>query len=144
MEPVVQQAFFTLSPMAGQESFSSTLDRSTSMGHTPTTSSMLAALNDPFPSVSSTLDPTATSFNPSSYAAYMDTSSGGADSAQSSASMSFGEFVPGSGDNSFDVPGFPQDLGAAMVTSSSSGTQNGGQQQQHHDVVEGAVKEEGV
>jgi regulatory factor X, other len=69
VEPVMQQQFFTLSPMAGQESFSGPQHI---MAHTPTTSSMLAALQNDFPATS--LDPTSTSFNPD-YASlsYMDT-----------------------------------------------------------------------
>lgn len=50
-------------------------------------------------------------------------------------SMSFGEFVPGS-DNSFDVPGFPQDLPG--MTSATPAAQS------ERDVVEEPVKEEGV
>jgi len=129
VEPVVQQAFFTLSPMAGQESFSSGLDRATQMSHTPTTSSMLAALNDPFPTGGS-LDPTSTSFNPASYS-YMDTTPSHGDSSQGS--MNFADFVPGS-DNSFDVAGFSQDLGLSTSTSTPHN---------ERDVVE-EVKEEGV
>jgi regulatory factor X len=56
VEPVMQQQYFTLSPMAGQEHFSGNLDvppprPMNGMIHTPTTSSMLAALqaSDPFP-----------------------------------------------------------------------------------------------
>lgn len=41
VEPVMQQQFFSLSPMAGQESFGPT---GHILAHTPTTSSMLAAL----------------------------------------------------------------------------------------------------
>ncbi|KIJ56668.1 hypothetical protein M422DRAFT_149249 [Sphaerobolus stellatus SS14] len=130
VEPVVQHAFFTLSPMAGQESFSSGLDRPTSgnMSHTPTTSSMLAALNDPFPS--GTLDPSGTSFNPSY--SYMDTTG-----SSGQGGMNFGDFVPGS-DGAFDVPGFPQDLGPL----SASGTPSS-HSHNERDVVEN-VKEEGV
>jgi regulatory factor X 1/2/3 len=125
--------------MAGQESFTQNLDRPSQMSHTPTTSSMLAALNDPFPSNS--LDPTATSFNPSPYnntMSYMDATPSHNDSLAppSQQSMSFGEFVPGS-DNSFDVPGFPQDL-PGMTSSATSAAQS------ERDVVEEPVKEEGV
>ncbi|KAF8592343.1 hypothetical protein K439DRAFT_1503084 [Ramaria rubella] len=139
VEPVVQQAFFTLSPMAGQESFSQSLDRPSHMSHTPTTSSMLAALNDPFPP--NTLDPTAASFNPSSYnnaMSYMDATPSHGDSLAppSQQSMSFGEFVPGS-DNSFDVPGFPQDI-PGMSSSATPAAHT------ERDVVEEPVKEEGV
>lgn len=131
VEPVVQQAFFTLSPMAGQEAFSTGLDRPTAMSHTPTTSSMLAALNDPFPSGS--LDPASTSFNPSY--SYMDTTGSHADTS-GQGSMNFGDFVPGA-DSAFDVPGFPQDLGA-LSASATPATHN------ERDVVEEVVKEEGV
>lgn len=138
VEPVMQQQFFTLSPMAGHESFPQSLDRPSHMGHTPTTSNMLAALNDPFPSNS--LDPAATSFNPSSYnnsLSYMDTAPSHNDSLAppSQQSMSYGEFVPGS-DSSFDVPGFPQDLpGMTSATPASHSDR---------DVVEEPVKEEGA
>jgi len=119
--------------MAGQESFSTGLDRATHMSHTPTTSSMLAALNDPFPSGGS-LDPTSTSFNPASYS-YMDTTPSHGDGS-SQGSMNFSEFVPGS-DNAFDVAGFSQDLGMNAGTTPAS-------QHNERDVVEEAVKEEGV
>jgi regulatory factor X, other len=55
VEPVMQQQFFTLSPMPGQENFSAAsleppARPTNGMIHTPTTSSMLAALqNDSFP-----------------------------------------------------------------------------------------------
>ena len=52
VEPVVQQQFFSLSPMPGQESFPNT-----TMAHTPTTTSMLAALQAD--SFAGTLDPAA-------------------------------------------------------------------------------------
>jgi regulatory factor X 1/2/3 len=125
--------------MAGQESFPQNLDRPSQMSHTPTTSSMLAALNDPFPANS--LDPAATSFNPSSYnntMSYMDATPSHNDALAppSQQSMSFGEFVPGS-DNSFDVPGFPQDL-PGMASSATPAAQS------ERDVVEESVKEEGV
>jgi hypothetical protein len=46
VEPMMQQQFFSLSPMAGQENFGANLDvrNSNAMAVTPTTSSMLAAL----------------------------------------------------------------------------------------------------
>jgi len=113
VEPVMQQQFFTLSPMAGQESFSSMDIRPPPvMAHTPTTSSMLAALqNDPFPS-SSLISPPP-SFNSDAYGAlsYMDTSAPHDDSlpAVHSSGLPFPDFS-GSG-NSFDVGAFtPQDL----------------------------------
>ncbi|KAJ7498915.1 hypothetical protein FB451DRAFT_1427446 [Mycena latifolia] len=113
VEPVMQQQFFTLSPMAGQESFNSMDVRPQHlMAHTPTTSSMLAALqNDPFPAGS--LDPSTSAFNSDAYGSlsYMDTSASQDDSLPPvhQSSLSFGDFS-GSG-NTFDVSGFPQDLG---------------------------------
>lgn len=121
VEPVMQQQFFTLSPMAGQESFNS-LDvrpQQHMMAHTPTTSSMLAALqNDPFPSGS--LDPSSSAFNSDAYGSlsYMDTSAPQDDSHQSG--LSFPDFS-GSG-NSFDVTNFgSQDLG--MNSSATPGSE---------------------
>jgi len=110
VEPVMQQQFFTLSPMAGQESFNSldTRPSQNMMAHTPTTSSMLAALqHDPFPSGS--LD-ASSAFTPDAYGSlsYMDTSATPDDSHQSG--LSFPDFS-GSG-SSFDVSNFAsQDLG---------------------------------
>lgn len=111
VEPVMQQQFFTLSPMAGQENFNSGPQHL--MAHTPTTSSMLAALqNDAFPSGS--LDPSSSGFSSDAYGpmGYMDTSAPGQDDSLSAgavhqSSLSFGDFS-GSG-NGFD--GFAQDLG---------------------------------
>jgi regulatory factor X len=111
VEPVMQQQFFTLSPMAGQETFNSGPQHL--MAHTPTTSSMLAALqNDPFPAGS--LDPSSSAFNSDAYGSlgYMDTSANGQDDSLSAgavhqSSLSFGDFS-GSG-NGFDS--FAQDLG---------------------------------
>jgi regulatory factor X, other len=106
VEPVMQQQFFTLSPMPGQESFSAIDVRPQHMiAHTPTTSSMLAALQqDPFPTPS--LDPTSSAFNSDAYGSlsYMDTSASQDDSGHSSG-LSFPDF-PGAG-NAFDVGGFP-------------------------------------
>ncbi|KAK7061726.1 RFX-type winged-helix domain-containing protein [Favolaschia claudopus] len=110
VEPVMQQQFFTLSPMAGQENFPSGPQHM--MAHTPTTSSMLAALqNDPFPA-GSLGDPSASAFNSDAYGGlgYMDTSASGQDDGGvgvHQSSLSFGDFS-GSG-NGFD--GFVQDLG---------------------------------
>jgi regulatory factor X len=121
VEPVMQQQYFTLSPMAGQESFSSMDVRpSQVMAHTPTTSSMLAALQaDPFPS-GSLVSPTQ-GFNPDAYGplSYMDTSTPTDESipAVHSSGLPFPDFS--SSTNSFDVGAFtPQDLGGI----NSSGT----------------------
>ncbi|KAJ7700099.1 hypothetical protein B0H17DRAFT_1048579 [Mycena rosella] len=126
VEPVMQQQFFTLSPMAGQESFNSMDVRPQHlMAHTPTTSSMLAALqNDPFPTGS--LDPSSSAFNSDAYGSlsYMDTSASQDDSLPPvhQSSLSFGDFS-GSG-NSFDVSGFPQDLGMHSSGTPSSEPDN--------------------
>jgi len=123
VEPVMQQQFFTLSPMAGQENFNSMDVRPQHlMAHTPTTSSMLAALqNDPFPAGG--LDPSSSAFN-SDYGtlSYMDTSASQDDSlpAVHQSSLSFGDFS-GSG-NTFD--GFPQDLGMHSSATPSSDPEN--------------------
>lgn len=104
VEPVMQQQFFTLSPMAGQETFNTMEIRPppNAMAHTPTTSSMLAALqNDPFPGAP--LDGSSSGFNSDAYSSlsYMDTTS--------SQDVQFPDYGPSS---SFDVTGFtPQDLG---------------------------------
>jgi len=103
VEPVMQQNFFTLSPMAGQESFNPMEIRPppNAMAHTPTTSSMLAALQqDPFPAGS--LDGSNPGFNSDAYSSmsYMDTAS---------QDVSFPDY---GSSNSFDVASFtPQDLG---------------------------------
>ncbi|KAJ6485028.1 hypothetical protein C8R47DRAFT_1130566 [Mycena vitilis] len=124
VEPVMQQQFFTLSPMAGQENFNSMDVRPQHlMAHTPTTSSMLAALqNDPFPTGS--LDPSSSGFNSDAYGSlsYMDTSAPQDDSlpAVHQSSLSFTDFS-GSG-NTFD--GFPQDLGMHSSGTPSSEPDN--------------------
>lgn len=112
VEPVMQQQFFSLSPMAGQESFSSSsLDvrSSTAMAHTPTTSSMLAALQAD--SFAGTLDPSATTFGADAFGSltYLDSASSQDDAlAVHSTGLSFPDY----GSSSFDVPAFtPQDLG---------------------------------
>jgi hypothetical protein len=118
VEPVMQQQFFSLSPMAGQENFNGMDVRPQHlMAHTPTTSSMLAALqNDTFPSGS--LDPSTSTFNSDAYGSmsYMDTSTTQDSSLQNvhSSDLAFPDFsVPG---NSFDVPGFHPDMGMQQST----------------------------
>jgi len=101
VEPVMQQQFFTLSPLAGQDGFPGALDRaahSLMATHTPTTTSMLAALNDPFPPGS--LDPSGGAFNPNNY--FMETS-------PTAHGDAFADFhgVPS---NPFDVGGFSHEL----------------------------------
>ncbi|KAH9943410.1 uncharacterized protein BXZ73DRAFT_40488 [Epithele typhae] len=111
VEPVMQQQFFSLSPMPGQESFHNT---TTSMAHTPTTTSMLAALQaDSFSS--GTLDPSATTFGADAFGSltYLDGSSSQDDLPVHASGMSFADY----GSGTFDVPFTPQDLGI-----SASGT----------------------
>jgi regulatory factor X, other len=116
VEPVMQQQFFSLSPMAGQETFGN-LDVRPVMAHTPTTSSMLAALQaDTF---GSGLDPTSSSFGADAFSSlgFMDTAATPEDSIHlNSSSISYSDYT--SGPSGFDVAGFtPQDLGL-----SASGT----------------------
>ncbi|KAF8165338.1 hypothetical protein B0H34DRAFT_762477 [Crassisporium funariophilum] len=123
VEPVMQQQFFSLSPMAGQESFGSMDGRPQHlMAHTPTTSSMLAALqHDSYGSGS--LDPSSSAFNTDAYGSmsYMDTSAAQDDGLGSGhqAGLSFSDFA-GSG-SSFDVSSFSsQDLGINSSATPSS------------------------
>lgn len=109
----MQQPYFSLSPMAGQESFGSSLDvRPTHHVITPTTSSMLAALQqDPFPA--GTLDPSSTAFGSDAYGSlsYLDASTPHDDGmpAVHQPGLSFADY---GSTNSFDVAAFaPQDLG---------------------------------
>ncbi|KXN86280.1 Protein sak1 [Leucoagaricus sp. SymC.cos] len=122
VEPVMQQQYFTLSPMAGQESFGSMDVRPSSlMAHTPTTSSMLAALqNDPFPSTS--LDPTSSAFGSDAYGSmqYMDPATTQEDALSSShqAGLAFTDFSgPG---NAFDVGSYSQDLAISASATPAS------------------------
>ncbi|KAF8914620.1 hypothetical protein CPB85DRAFT_1375413 [Mucidula mucida] len=116
VEPVMQQQFFSLSPMAGQENFNS-MDVRPQHLMTPTTSSMLAALqNEPFSNNS--MDGSSSGFTPDGYSSlsYMDTSPNQDDG--HSSGLPFGDFS-GSG-NTFDVSNFtPQDLGMQSSTPSS-------------------------
>ncbi|ESK96011.1 dna-binding protein rfx2 isoform 4 [Moniliophthora roreri MCA 2997] len=121
VEPMMQQQLFSLSPMAGQESFNAMDVRPQHlMANTPTTSSMLAALqNDTF---NTSIDPGA-SFNPDSYGSlsYMDTSASQDNSLTNvhSSDLSFPDFSgPG---NSFDV-GFSQDMG--LQSSATPGSES--------------------
>ena len=110
----MHQQFFSLSPMAGQESFGSLDVRPQHlMANTPTTSSMLAALqHDSYGSGS--LDPSASAFNTDAYGpmSYMDTSATQDDGLASGhqPGLSFSDFAgPG---NTFDVSSFTsQELG---------------------------------
>lgn len=123
VEPVMQQQFFTLSPMAGQDSFGQHLDagRPPAMIHTPTTSSMLAALQ-------------ADTFGVDSFGgefvlpSYMDTSPAAPDDAMpggipSAPGMSFADFSGAAG--AFDVAAAftPSDL--AMPTHGTPASHGG-------------------
>lgn len=127
VEPVMQQQFFSLSPMAGQESFNTMESRPAQhvMNHTPTTSSMLAALQqDPFPA--GALDASTSGFNADAYGSlnYMDTSVQPEDAIPPvhQSGLSFPDY--GSG-NSFDVASFAtQDLGMTPSTSATNGEQD--------------------
>ncbi|EGO01895.1 hypothetical protein SERLA73DRAFT_85891 [Serpula lacrymans var. lacrymans S7.3] len=124
VEPVMQQQFFSLSPMAGQESFNTMEVRPPQhiMTHTPTTSSMLAALQqDPFPAGS-----LSSGFNTDAYGAlsYMDASASQDDSIPPvhQSGLSFSDY--GSA-NTFDVTSFtPHELGIAP-NSGASGPNEG-------------------
>ncbi|KAJ8086643.1 hypothetical protein AAF712_001975 [Marasmius tenuissimus] len=124
VEPMMQQQFFSLSPMAGQENFNSLDVRPQHlMAHTPTTSSMLAALqSDTFPAGS--IDPSA-SFNSDAYngLSYMDTTASN-DAPLSnvhSSDLSFGDFS--SSVNSFDG-GFSSSQDMNMQASATPGSES--------------------
>lgn len=127
VEPVIQQQFFTLSPMNGQEYAGPT--PSTMLSETPTTSSMLAALHESFSA--GPLDPN----NTDSYMSmnFVDPTNAPHDDGMTNVNGMFGDF---SGP-SFDVPTFtPQDLGlnadAASVHTASSDHSS---PEQKHDAV---------
>ncbi|KAI0776088.1 hypothetical protein BD413DRAFT_260416 [Trametes elegans] len=124
VEPVMHQQFFSLSPMPGQESFPNTLDvrPNAAMTHTPTTSSMLAALQaDSFGT--GTLDPASTTFSADAFGSlsYLDSGSSQDDLAVHTSGLSFPDY----GSSTFDVPAFtPQDLGIATTgTPPSAGSE---------------------
>lgn len=112
----MHQQFFSLSPMAGQENFNGAPQM---MANTPTTSSMLAALQNDFPTGS--LDATSNAFN-SDYGSlsYMDTTAPQDDSIQPVhvSGLTFPDFSSAGG--SFDVGGFgTQDLNVNMHSSNT-------------------------
>ena len=110
VEPVMQQQFYSSLP--GDDGFGSMDMRPTLMAHTPTTSSMLAALqNDSFGG--SAMDPSSSAFNnePFGSISYMDHSASQDDlSSNHQAGLPFTDFAGASGH--YDVGGFgSQDLG---------------------------------
>jgi regulatory factor X len=120
VEPVMHQQFFSLSPMAGQESFNAMDVRPHHqvMAHTPTTSSMLAALqHDSFSGGS--LDPTSSAFSSDAYGlSYMDTSTPQDDPVHQPG-LSFSDSTGSS--NFFDVGAFtPQDLNMSTSATPAS------------------------
>jgi regulatory factor X len=118
VEPVMQQNFFSL---GADEGFGSMDVRPQNMmAHTPTTSSMLAALQqDTF---GPSLDTSASAYNPDGYGpmAYMDTSNNHDDLGSShQPGLSFSDFTPSGG--AFDVPSFAsQDLGLSNAGTPAS------------------------
>lgn len=113
VEPVIQQQFFTMSPMQGQEQYVASTAGHSVLGETPTTSSMLAALHDSFGNTG--LD--ASGFDSGMTMGFVDPGP----VSQDNGSI-FGDYSSG---NAFDVSSFgPQDLGinsdAASVHSSTS------------------------
>lgn len=119
VEPVMQHNFFSL---GADERFGSMDVRPQNMmAHTPTTSSMLAALQQE--SYGSSLDATGSAYNPDGYGpmAYMDTSANHDDPLGSThqSGLSFSDFTSSGG--GFDVPGFAsQDLGLSTAVTPAS------------------------
>lgn len=122
VEPVMQQQFFSLSPMAGQETFASIESRPQHMmAHTPTTSSMLAALQQSSFDASS-LDPTGSAFGPDPYGSmsYMDAAANQDDGLGSGHQSGIFSDFGGSG-STFDVSNFAsQDIGLSSAVTPAS------------------------
>lgn len=134
VEPVIQQQFFTLSPMQGQEQFGGgTAGAHAMLGDGPTTSSMLAALQDPF--AGSALDPSGAT-DP-----YMAMGFGVDHSGAHDSSGMFGEYGAG---GAFDVPGFtPHDLGLNSDAASVHSHASEHSSPEQGDPVSSSVKDEG-
>lgn len=128
VEPVMQQNFFSLGP---DEGFGSMDVRTQNMmAHTPTTSSMLAALQQD--SYGPSLD-TASAYNPDGYGpmAYMDTGANHDDPLGSAhqSGLSFSDFTASGG--AFDVSSFTsQDLGLSAAVTPSSESDHSQQEQE--------------
>jgi regulatory factor X len=117
----MQQQFFSLSPMAGQETFASIESRPQHMmAHTPTTSSMLAALQQSSFDASS-LDPTGSAFGPDPYGSmsYMDATANQDDGLGSGHQSGIFSDFGGSG-NAFEVSNFAQDMGLSNAVTPGS------------------------
>ncbi|KAJ3539777.1 hypothetical protein NMY22_g4582 [Coprinellus aureogranulatus] len=120
VEPMMQQQYYSMSPMAGQESFGASLDARSShagmMAQTPTSSTMLAALQqDTFPVGS--LDSTGFATDAYGSMGYMDTGVVQDDAAHQAAMGYGGDFGASFDSQSF---GAPQDLGSALGSASAS------------------------
>jgi regulatory factor X len=120
MQQTQQQIYPSASPMAGQETFHAATQPQPTLAHTPTTSSMLAALqNDTF---GAALDPT-TAFagdNYNSLSSYMD-ATGTSDDGLSvhQPPLSFTDF---GASGAFDVSAFtPEDLGMSTAPTPAGG-----------------------
>jgi len=118
VEPVMQQNFYSLGADQGYGSMD--VRPQNMMAHTPTTSTMLAALQQD--TYGASLDPTGSAYNPDGYGpmAYMDTANH--DDPLGSAhqpGLSFSDFTASGG--TFDVPGFAsQDLGLSNAVTPGS------------------------
>lgn len=127
VEPVMHQNFFSL----GHEDGFGSMDvrPQNLMAHTPTTSSMLAALQqDTF---GPTLDPTGSAFNPDGYGpmAYMDTANHDDPLGSGHQSgLSFSDFTSSSGP--FDVGFTSQDLGLSSAVTPASEPEQPQQEQE--------------
>ena len=115
VEPVIQQQFFTLSPMTGQEPFPATAAVAAAaassgshpiLNDTPTTSSMLAALHESF--AGGPLDAAPSTFNSDSYVSigYVEPNAPH-DESMSGVGNMFGDY---NSSTSFDVASFTPDL----------------------------------
>ena len=122
VEPMMQSQYLTLSPMPGQESFPNPLDVRPHHGmaaNTPTTSSMLAALHDPFPAAS--LE--STSFTPDAFSSlsYMDPSSQDGSLPTNNSELGFPDYVLNSfGAQDMGIEATPPPSGSEPDTDSES------------------------
>ncbi|KAG9101595.1 hypothetical protein FS749_005475 [Ceratobasidium sp. UAMH 11750] len=111
VEPVIQQQFFTMSPMGDQDhlappDFANAMDARMQNHLTPTTSSMLAVLNDTFPT---SLDASASAFHNSAYDGMQFGQSSQSDLIAPLATHHNVPFSDFGGPSNFDMPAFPQD-----------------------------------
>jgi len=130
VEPVMQQNFFSLGADEGFVSMD--VRPQNMMAHTPTTSSMLAALQQD--TYGPALDPTGSAYNPDGYGpmAYMDTTNQDDPlGAAHQAGLSFSDFTASGG--TFDVSSFSsQDLGLSSAVTPGSESEHS---QHEHEAV---------